>query len=74
VDYGALSGVVKSGFEQGEKAARMLLQVLLGTPLEELPVQRNYRGIRRINVTTLKQLELVPDPMFLRGAELVRGK
>jgi len=74
VDYGALSGVVKSGFEQGEKAARMLLQVLLGTPLEELPVQRNYRGIRRINVTTLKQLELVPDPMFLRGAELVRGQ
>lgn len=72
VKYGALSAVIKSGEEQGIVAANMLLQAMQGVPLEKLPMTRNYRGKRMINVTTLRQLRLKPPAVVLRGAELVR--
>lgn len=70
---GALSAVVKSGHEQGEKAALMLLEALQGTPVAQLPVQQNYRGIRLINVDTLKKLGIEPSPLVLRGAKLIKS-
>jgi len=72
VEDGALSAVVKTGQEQGEIAAGMLLQALRGTPVSELPVTRNYQGRRFINVTTLEALRIRPRPIVLRGATLVR--
>lgn len=72
VDQGALSAVVKTGQEQGETAAAMLLKALQGTPVSELPVTRNYKGRRVINVTTMDALGIVPRPIVLRGATLVR--
>ncbi len=73
VKYGALAAVVKSGHEQGNVATRMLLQAMQGTPLADLPITRNYRGSRMLNVTTMKQLGIVPKPIFMQGAELVRS-
>lgn len=72
VRYGALNAVIKTGQEQGNKAAQMLLRALQGTPLAELPITRNYRGKRMVNVTTMQQLGITPEPMALRGVELVR--
>lgn len=72
VKYGALNAVIKSGREQGRKAARLLLQALRGVPLEQLPISRNYCGKRMLNLTTLQQLGITPQPIALRGAELVR--
>ena len=74
VKRGALAAVIKTGQEQGKVASRMLLRAMQGTPLSELPITRNYRGSRMINVTTMKQLGIVPKPISLRGAELIRSE
>ena len=74
VNYGALSAEVKSGYEQGSSAAKMLMKAMQGVPVAELPITRNYRGSRKINVTTMKQLGIVPKPISLRGAELIRSE
>lgn len=71
IRHGALSGVLATGEEQGEVSAGMLLELMRGRPVSETPISRNHRGKRIINVTTLKQLGLIPDPMALRGAELI---
>lgn len=72
VAAGALSAVIKSGDEQGRTAAQMLLQAMQGVALSELPVARNYRGRRLVNVTTMQQLGIVPKAIDLRGAQLLR--
>ncbi|MFK5926609.1 MAG: ABC transporter substrate binding protein [Desulfuromusa sp.] len=73
VKYGALSGVLTTGQEQGHMAAMMLLRAIRGVPVDQLPVTRNYRGKRMINVSTMKRLGIVPEPLALRGAKLVRS-
>jgi len=72
VKYGALNAVIKTGQEQGNKAAEMLLKAMQGTPIADLPITRNYRGRRMVNVTTMRQLGITPTPIALRGVELVR--
>ena len=72
VEQGALSAVVKTGQEQGSAAAEMLLQAMQGTPVSQLPVTRNYRGRRIINVTAMEKHGIRPRPIVLRGATLVR--
>jgi ABC-type uncharacterized transport system substrate-binding protein len=72
VHFGLLSAVVKTGAEQGETAGRMLLKAIDGTPVSQLPVTRNHKGKRMINVSALKALGVKPRPVELRGAELVR--
>lgn len=69
---GLLCAVVKSGREQGETAARMLLAAMSGTPISALPPVRNRLGRQVINVTVLRALGITPRPIVLRGAELVR--
>jgi len=53
VEEGALCAVVKTGHEQGETAARLLLEAMQGRPVAEIGITRNFRGRRMINVTTL---------------------
>lgn len=72
VEYGALCTVVRTGQEQGETAARMLMKALNGTPLSEIPITQNHKGKRIINATVMKALGIKPRPEILRGAELVR--
>jgi len=72
VEQGATSAVVKTGQEQGEGAARQLLQAMRGTPVADIPLVRNYRGRRVINVNELERHGIVPRPIVLRGATLVR--
>jgi ABC-type uncharacterized transport system substrate-binding protein len=74
VAQGALSAVVKTGQEQGETAAQMLLQAMRGTPVSDIPVTRNYKGKRVINVTAMKALGIEPRPAVLLGASLVKSE
>ena len=72
VEQGVLTAVVKTGQEQGRTAAEMLMRAMRGSAVKDLPVTRNYRGKRIINVSTLQRLQLKPRPIDLRGASLVR--
>lgn len=70
VEQGAWAAVVKTGQEQGELSAEMLLRAMRGAA--DLPVTRNSRGQRIINVSALERHGIVPKPVVLRGAALVR--
>jgi ABC-type uncharacterized transport system substrate-binding protein len=72
VEQGALCAVVKTGQEQGRTAANMLLKAIQGTAVNELPITRNYKGRRVINVTVMETLGIKPRPIVLLGAKLVR--
>lgn len=72
VEQGAMSAVVKTGQEQGELAAAMLLKAMQGTPVSELAVTRNHLGRRLINVEAMKKQAIKPRPMLLRGVTLVK--
>lgn len=70
--YGALCAVVKTGQEQGETAAEMLLEAMKGKPVSDIPVRVNHKGKRMINVDVMKKLGVQPKPEAVRGAALVR--
>lgn len=72
VRSGALCSVQRTGQEQGRTAAKMLLKAMQGTPVNEIPITRNYQGRRIINVTVLKALNINPKPEILMGVKLVR--
>lgn len=72
VEQGAWAAVVKTGQEQGEVSAEMLLKAMRGTPVSKIPVVSNVRGQRVINVTAVEAHKLVLRPTLLRGATLVR--
>lgn len=72
VEQGAWAAVVKTGQEQGELSAEMLLQAMRGKAVASIPVTQNSRGQRVINVTALERRGIVPQPAVLRGAALVR--
>jgi ABC-type uncharacterized transport system substrate-binding protein len=72
IKQGALCAVIKTGQEQGRTAAQMLLKAMRGTPVSEIPVTRNYKGRRVINVTVMEALGIEPKPIVLIGAKLVR--
>ncbi|MCB1771665.1 MAG: ABC transporter substrate-binding protein [Candidatus Competibacteraceae bacterium] len=72
VEQGALAAVVKTGQEQGEKSAEMLLQAMRGKSVAAIPIMKNVQGQRIINVTELERRGVVLKPMALRGATLVR--
>ena len=72
VEQGALCAVIKTGQEQGETAAEMLLKAMQGTPVSEIPITRNYKGKRVINVTTMKSLGITPRPIVLLGTQLLK--
>lgn len=72
VEQGALAAVVKTGQEQGELAAQMLLQAMEGQPTGKLPILRNTRGQRIINVSAMEARGIPLRPAVLRGAALVK--
>ena len=72
VKYGVLCSVIKSGEEQGETAASMLVKAMNGAAVQQIPITSNFRGKRLLNVTTMKALEIKIPPMILRGTQLVK--
>jgi len=74
VEYGALCAVAKTGHEQGDGAANKLMKAMQGTSVSKIPITRNYKGKRVINVTVMKMFGINPNPTALLGATLVRTK
>ena len=72
--WGLLAGVVESGEDFGQKAAEMLLQVLDGTPITQLPITTIDIGHRVVNLETMKALGLQPSRRVLTGVELIKTK
>ena len=72
VNYGVLCSVGQSGQVQGTLAAEMLLKVLQGTPIHELPIIRNFQGRRLLNVSTMRELGLKPGLPILTGTQLIK--
>ena len=72
VEYGTLCAVIKTGQEQGEVAARKLLEAMQGKPVAEIPVSKNQKGLQVLNVTVMEQLGIKPKPFALKGVQLVR--
>lgn len=72
VRYAALCAVVKTGREQGETAAKMLLKAMQGTHVDQIPIEFNKYGKRHINVTVMNTIGITPKPIILQGAQLVR--
>jgi ABC-type uncharacterized transport system substrate-binding protein len=72
VESGALCGVVKTGQEQGETAARMVLDLFGGGKIGEMPITRNSNGQRAINVTTAERLGIVLKGDAVLGSTLIR--
>ncbi len=72
VVLGVLCAVVKSGKEQGKTAAEMLLKAMEGTPVSGLGITFNRHGKRVVNVDALRNLEIKPKSIIVRGSELVK--
>ena len=72
VKYGVLCAVVKSGNSQGKMAAELLIKVINGTPIKDIPITKNIYGKRMLNVTAMKALEIKPKRRVLIGTELVK--
>ena len=72
VEQGAWAAVVKTGQEQGDTSAEMLLRAMRGAPVASIPIVRNVRGQRIINVTAMEAAGIEIRPQVLRGAILVR--
>jgi ABC-type uncharacterized transport system substrate-binding protein len=72
VKYGVLCAVTKSGNAQGRIAAESLLKAMTGTPIKDIPVDRNKYGKRMLNVTTMRNLGIKPKRRALIGTELVK--
>ncbi len=72
VKFGALCGVIIDQKEQSYWAAQMLLAALQSKTLPEHETMYNMRGISIINLSEMERLGISPDPMFLRGVELIK--
>ena len=71
IEDGLLMGVVESGFEHGEKAAKYALEILKGTPITSLPVTKANVGMKMMNSDTAGRfgIEIMDD--LLDGARIV---
>jgi ABC-type uncharacterized transport system substrate-binding protein len=74
VEQGAWAAVVKTGQEQGDTSAEMLLKAMRGTPVAAIAIVRNVRGQRVINVTAMEAAGVEIRAQVLRGATLVRER
>ncbi|WP_251970239.1 ABC transporter substrate-binding protein [Sphaerotilus microaerophilus] len=72
VEQGAWAAVVKTGQEQGELSGDMLLKAMRGTAVAQLPVTKNVKGQRVINVSAVESHKIALRPVVIRGASLVR--
>lgn len=72
VEQGAWAAVVKTGLEQGETAGEMLLKAMRSESVKDIPVVKNTKGERVVNVTALDRHDVPLKPLVLRGATLVR--
>ncbi len=64
VEYGALGGIVQDGQKQGAMAAQMVLEVISGTPVENIPPVYEAVGQKIFNYGGLKHYGLTKSPLI----------
>ncbi len=69
--FGLLCAVVKTGQEQGETSANMLMDAMKGKLVSQIPIVKNHKGKPIINLTVMKALGISPTSKVLHTAELV---
>ncbi|MFN7751019.1 MAG: ABC transporter substrate-binding protein [Pseudomonadota bacterium] len=74
VEQGAWFAVVKTGQEQGQLSAEMLLAAMRGRPVSQIPIQQNTRGLRIINASAMEKNGVKLRPELIRGARVVSEK
>lgn len=72
VESGALCGVVKTGLEQGDLAAHMVLDIFSGKAIKDIAVTKNKNGLRYINVSTAQRLGVPLRSVAVAGTKLVK--
>jgi len=72
VQYGALGGIVQDGEKQGEAAARMVLQLLEGTPVEQIPAIYSAIDKKVFDYAQLKRFRLLSNPLMADAVLLGR--
>lgn len=63
VTDGVLLGYVESGFEHGELAAKMAMEILQGKKAGEIPISTARKGLLIINKTTAETLGIDTSPI-----------
>ncbi len=71
IEDGVLMGVVKSGEEEGRKAARYAVEILKGTPMSSLPITRANIGTKMINRETAARLGIALTEEAMQGGRIV---
>ncbi len=71
IEDGLLMGVVESGYEHGEKAARYAIDILSGMPVSSLPVVKAKIGQKMINKVTAEKLGITLTEELTRNAIVV---
>jgi putative ABC transport system substrate-binding protein len=71
VDHGALVGMVADYYKLGQAMARMVDQHQQGTPLAQMPVQKDPEPLIVINTTTAALLQVTIPEAILRKATLI---
>lgn len=61
IGYGVLGGRVLSGFEQGKTTGKMALQILNGTPADDIPIIKAVEGMYLFDYKVMKKLNIEPD-------------
>lgn len=70
---GIMIGVVKSGFEYGEKATSYGLRILGGASPNSLPIIRADKGIKMVNTKTAAHLGIELSPQLLKSMQTTAG-
>ncbi|MCP4149371.1 MAG: hypothetical protein GY757_16610 [bacterium] len=63
IEDGCLLGCVESGYEQGEMAAKMVIKILDGKMVRDMPIVTADKGLIVVNVKTAKKLDIDLSPL-----------
>jgi PAS domain S-box-containing protein len=72
IGHGAVGGRVLSGFQHGQTAAGMVLDILGGRPVDEIPVIRDYAGEFVFDHNVMTRLHLT-DEMLPEGSRIINA-
>ncbi|MCS7009995.1 MAG: ABC transporter substrate-binding protein [Anaerolineales bacterium] len=67
-----LATLAKLPEEQGEWAAQTALQILQGTPVNQIAIAQNKRGRLILNLSLAEKLQIILPPSLLKNAEIIQ--
>jgi len=71
VKDGVLCGVTESGYEQGKAAANIAIRILNGETPENIPIEPTEKGMKMVNETRAKELNIEIPADVRNEAEII---